>query len=82
MFHGKQYNGNAFNVNKQTPGYWLDDFKTSNASGKTIFTLAVLNVNTEDRQYYGLYVTLYVPLEETILSKLRFCCLLVFSNLF
>jgi len=49
MFHGKQYNGNAFNVNKQTPRCWLDDFKTSNASGKTTLTLALLNVNIEDR---------------------------------
>lgn len=34
MYHWKQYNGNAFNVNKQTSRYWFDDFKTSNASGK------------------------------------------------
>lgn len=36
MFYGKQYNGDAFNVNKQTSRHWLDDFKASNASGKTI----------------------------------------------
>lgn len=33
MFYGQQHNGNAFDVNKQTSGYRLDDFKTSNAPG-------------------------------------------------